>query len=142
MAKKLTKKVEAELKQYVNEYGEKKSVYDVEKKAIDKLNSNIKEIMTGYDLEAYDGGDFAVTCTVSEEEAMNEDMLLEVIKSKIWVDKGDAQCPFIKIVEQVDFDALEKAMYLGTFTEEDMLEISKCKETKKKTTLRLKKVKK
>lgn len=139
--KKLTKKVEAELKQYVNEYSEKKSVYDEEKKVIDKLNGSIKELMTEYELSEYEGDNVTVTCTVSDTEKMNEDMLLEVIKTKIWAGNGSMQCPFIKTVEQVDFDALEKAIYNGDLSKEQLLEIGKCKEVKSTTTLRIKKKK-
>ena len=139
--KKITKKEKETLEKYVSEYGEKKDVYDVEKKLIDKLNNDIKEIMTKYNLEDCESGDYTVTCTVSEEETMNEDRLLEIIKSVIWAGKGSMECPFIKRVEHVDFDELEKAIYNGDLSKEQLLEIGKCKQVKQKTVLRLKKKK-
>ena len=142
--KKMSKKIEAELKQYVEDYGEKKAVYDKEKKVIDGLNSSIKEIMLKYGQDACESGDFTATCTVSESDDMNEERLLHVLKNVLWADKGSMHCPFIKLVEQVDFDALEKAIYQGELTEEQLLEINKCRETKQRVTLRIskKKVKK
>ena len=139
--KKLTKKVENELKQYINAYGEKKAVYDEEKKVVDKLNSSIKNLMLEYGLDKMEGTDFSVTCTVSDTSEMNEDMLLEVIKSVVWADKGSMHCPFIKTVEQVDFDALEKAMYNGEISKEHLAEIGKCRESKQRVTLRVSKKK-
>lgn len=125
----------------MNSYSDKKSIYDEEKKALDKLNASIKELMTEYDLTEYEGDNATVTCTVSDTEKMNEDKLLEVIKQKIWAGEDGTACPFIKTVEQVDFDALEKAIYNGDISKEQLVEIGKCKEVKSVTTLRIKKKK-
>ena len=138
MASKLTKKEKEELQQYIEQYGQKKTVYDLEKKTIDKLNNSIKELMTKYSLEKYDSDTYSVSCTVNEIEEMNEEKLLAIIKSVIWADKGSMHCPFIKTVEQVDFDALEKAIYNGDISKEHLLEIGKCKEVKQRTVLRFK----
>ena len=64
------------------------------------------------------------------EETFDEAQLLQVIKSNWVKTHGSMECPLIRTMEYVDLDALEKAVYNGNISTEELLEIDKCRITK------------
>ena len=123
------------LDELIPQYAMNKSEMDSYKKICDKENAEIKKLMTDLVLPFYEAGEYKATCTISERESMNEEMLLEIAHHH-----GISE--IVKTKEYIDFDALEKAIYDGKISQEILLEFDKAKEVKKVTTLRVSKIKK
>ena len=123
------------LDELIPQYAMNKSEMDSYKKICDKENAEIKKLMTDLVLPFYEAGEYKATCTISERESMNEEMLLEIAHNH-----GISE--IVKTKEYIDFDALEKAIYDGKISQEILLELDKAKEVKKVTTLRVSKIKK
>lgn len=123
------------LDELIPQYAMNKSEMDSYKKICDKENAEIKKLMTDLVLPFYEAGEYKATCTISERESMNEEMLLEIAHYH-----GISE--IVKTKEYIDFDALEKAIYDGKISQEILLELDKAKEVKKVTTLRVSKIKK
>lgn len=123
------------LDELIPQYAMNKSEMDSYKKICDKENAEIKKLMTDLVLPFYEAGEYKATCSISERESMNEEMLLEIAHHH-----GISE--IVKTKEYIDFDALEKAIYDGKISQEILLEFDKAKEVKKVTTLRVSKIKK
>lgn len=117
-------------------YADNKSKADTYKKLCDAQNSKIKELMTNLNQDVWESDGYKATCSVSTRETINEEMLLEILKT-------NGECEgIIKTKEYVDFDALESAIYKNLIPEDIILQMDKAKESKQVTTLRISKIKK
>ena len=120
-------------------YAENKAMLDDYKKICDKENKQIKELM---DEGSYEAGGYKATKSVQVRESMNEDKLLEILKDLD--DNYDIDCygtNLIKTKEYVDMDVLESLIYKGKLSNEVLMDIDKCRESKEVVTLRISKVK-
>ena len=130
------------LNELVESYYLNKTELDSYKKLCDNQNKSIKDLMLEMNVEDYDSDNYHASRKVSTRENFNEEQLLEFIRSTIWADKGSMHCPYIKTKYVVDYDALEKAIYNGDITKEQLLEMEKCKTVTEVVTLRVTKRKK
>ena len=133
------KKLEAEkpmtLDKLIPEYGEKNTECNALKKVVADLNSKVK---TAIHLALKENEDIKIggwECKLSVEESseMNEEKLIEFAK----IHKLD----IIRQREYIDFDALENLIYKGDISKKILVEMSKCKEIKKKEVLRINRIK-
>ena len=131
-----------ELDELIPSYAKNKEEMDFYKKAADKENAKIKSIMLDSKLDSRQVGDYKATCSVSQRESMNEEILISLFSS---VPSFVGITDEYKIVKQrpyIDFDALEKAIYDGKLNQDQLLELNKAKEVKEVVTLRVTKIKK
>ena len=130
----------SKLSTLVERWGKNKTVLDPLKKEVDKDAAEIKMIMLEEELDTSVSGDYTASLTFKTTEAFDEDALLTYLKSAL-VGK-DGVCPYMLFVEVVNWDAIEKAIYNGEITKEQVLEIDKFKTVKKTPTLNFVKPKK
>ena len=127
--------MENNLDKLIPQYAQNKSEMESYRKICDRENAEIKKIMLDKKLPEHIIGNYKATCTVSQRENMNEDILLEIFRTHDITG-------IIKTKEYVDFDALEKAIYDGKISEDVLLEMNKAKETKEVVILKVTKLKK
>lgn len=129
----------SELSELVARWGSNKSTADNLKKDIEADAAKIKQIMIDEELEESESGGFLAKLSFQNKESMDEEGLLKFIKSVLWNGKGSMECPYIERIEVINFDALEKAMYEGTISKEQVLEMNKFKIVTRVPVLKLKK---
>lgn len=140
--KKLTKKELQELQETVALWLKDKVVIDGFKKGVETRASRIKELMIAGGLKELPSGDYVAKLSFQHKETMNEDALLEWILTDLWGDKGSMECPYIKRVPVIDWDALEKDIYNEKISKEKVLEMDKFKDVVDTPVLKYSKVKK
>ena len=123
-------------------YVENKTELDSYKKLVDKENAEIKSIMLDGKLDSYPVGDYNATCTISTRETINEEMLVSLFTSVPAFEKLCGEYGIVKQKPYIDFDALEKVLYDGKLSDDQILEINKAREVKEVVTLRVTKLKK
>lgn len=121
------------LEELIVNYGTNKSKLDKLKKLVDADNSEIKSIMTNDNINEYSCNGYTVKLTVQNRESINEIKLLELLQSH----ESDIPAGIIKVKPYVDTDALESAIYNGLIPQEILVDMNKCKETKKVNTLKV-----
>ena len=134
---------DSDLDALINQYAENKSELDSYKKICENENNKIKDTMLELGLKTYSTEKYSVTRSVSVKETFDEEKLMNFIKTVLWKDSenGSMPCPYIKIKYVVDYDVLEKAIYNGEISKEQLVEMDKCKDVKETVTLRLTKKK-
>ena len=137
-----TEVVKDELDNLIQQYAMNKTEFDSYKKICDKENAEIKAIMLDGKIDSRISGDYKATCTVSQRESMNEEVLLSLFTSVPGFVGVTDEYEIVKQRPYVDFDALEKAIYDGKLTQDQLLELDKAKEVKEVVTLRVTKIKK
>lgn len=120
------------LKNLINDYAEQNSLFNATKKVVDKLKSEIKEAFSESKISEFDTGDFTAVLSNVEKQSFNEELMIPIIKT--FGVRG-----VVKKKEYVDMDALEKAIYSGKITAEQVLQLDKCKETTSSQRLTIKK---
>lgn len=95
-------------------------------------NSQIKEMMTSGGMDSYTFDGYKALIVESHKDTIDEDMLLEILK-----DNKLTNC--IKIVEVVDMDALENAIYNGKVPMNVMKKMDSCKKSSTVVSLRVSK---
>ena len=127
------------LKELIDRYGNLKSEIDSYKKQVDEDNAEIKRIMLESNCEKETGTDYKATCKIITTESFNDAKLLAKLKS-IWSEThGSMTNPFIKRIEVVDMEEVEKAIYSGEIDPKDLAD---CKDIKTQTRLTVSKIKK
>ena len=86
----------------VDRWGKNKKVLDPLKKDVDKDAAEIKQLMLEEKLDTSISGEFTAVLSFTNKESIDEDGLLDYIKSVLWGTKGSMQCPYIKTVEVID----------------------------------------
>lgn len=123
------------LEQMIDDYKEGKDKENALKKSNNALNKNIKSYMQEHNLNNASSDKYTVSLSVTNKESLNEDLAIEIIKSKLG---GPLLATVIKQKEYIDEDALEKLIYNGDFDPNDLV---KAKITKTIHTLRVTKKK-
>ena len=131
------------LEELVPLYGKQNTECNALKKVVADLNTKLKTIIKSLKQEnkdiMIDG--WKCSLTVTKEDKVNEDKLLEVLKAD-WIEhNGSMECPYIKHKEYIDSDELERYIYAGKMSKETMLKMDQCNEKTTKETLRCTKVK-
>lgn len=137
MARRKLDKPNVTLEELVEVWGTNKTTADGLKKIVEKDAAQIKEIMLSEKLTESKSGKYTAKLSIQHKEKFNEDGLLEYIKTKLWGDKGSMECPYIKRVEVIDWDALESAIYNEKITKAQLIEIDKFRETIETPVLKL-----
>ena len=119
-----------------------KQIADPLKKAIETKAARIKELMMTGGLAEVPDGDFVAKLSFQHKESMNEEGLMNWILTTLWADKGSMECPYIKRVPVIDWDALEKAIYNEEIPKELITEMDKFREVVDTPVLKYSKVKK
>ena len=122
-------------------YANNKAEFDSYKKLCDTDNAKIKELMLAEDISERQVEGYKATCTVSQRETMKEDILISMFTSVPEFIELAEEYNIVKQKPYVDFDALEKVIYDGKLSNEQLLELDKAKESKDVVTLRISKVK-
>ena len=130
------------LEELIEEYAQNKHEYDFIKKECDRGNSKIKDLMTELNLDVYTTDEHKVIKSIQHRQTLNEDVLLDYFLTVPAYHKIAQVYGIVKTKSYVDMDALEKAIYDGGFSDEQLLELNKAKEYKDVVTLRLTKNKK
>lgn len=138
-------KIEEYLKELVESYGMNKKENDDLKKIVDNQNKEIKSLMESNNLKKFESDNYKVSYSVSTRDTIDEELLLSEAKTFTIADgidlKSAQEVGLIKTKEYVDMDVLESLMYKGGISEEDLMKIDKCRETKEVITLRVSKKK-
>ena len=139
-------KVEEYLKDLVEAYGSNKKETDDLKKVVDSQNKQIKELMESNNLTKFESDNYKVSLSISTRDVIDEEQLLAEARTFVIADgidlKSAEEVGLIKTKEYVDMDVLESLMYKGGISEEDLLKIDKCRDTKEVAMLRVSKIKK
>lgn len=125
----------------VERWGKNKKIFDPLKKEVDNDGKEIKELMLAEKLDTSSSGEFTACLSFSTKELFDEEGLVTYLTKTLWGKKKSA-CPYVKTVEIVDWDAIEKAIYNGEITKDQVLEIDKFKTVTKTPVLKLGKQKK
>ena len=118
-----------DLERMVSNYYMNKQDLDSYKELCDKENKEIKKVMEELELDIHEFGDYKVTRTVSNRETINEDVLLDIVRSH--------NIPVIKTKEYVDMDALESLIYNNQIPKDILLQMDKARNCNEVVTLRV-----
>jgi len=104
----------------VAHYGELDAQIKDLSKERDEDKSAIKDELERQGLSDYTAGGYKVTRQVSYRTTIDEEKMLNVLKTD-WAERyGSMECPYIKRVEVVDMEALEAVIYAGELSDEVM----------------------
>lgn len=123
------------LKTLINDFADKNKLFKSVEKECNNLKSDIKGIMSDMKITDFDTGDYTAVLPTVTKETVDEELLIPFIKNLNI--RG-----IVKKKEYVDMDALEKAIYSGKISQENLIEMNKYKTSSSYTTLRVKKNKK
>ena len=125
------------LSELISEWGKNKSECDSLTKLVKRDAATIKDIMISEKLTESTSGKYIAKLSFQHKEQFDEEGLLNYIKTNLWGDKGSMECPYIKRVEVIDWEAIESAIYNENITPDQLLEIDKFKETNEVPVLKL-----
>lgn len=109
---------EDKLKMLVTEYFDTKERMDFEKKRVEKLNSEIKELMSELDLTELNNGYCTAKYTVEQRVTTDEEGLAHYLATKT---KSNS----VYLKEAINSDKLESEIYNDLFSEEELSEMNK-----------------
>lgn len=120
----------AKLEELVASYGKHNADAKELKKVCDTENAEIKKLMVSDNLTNFSANGYTVKYSVSKQESLNEDKVLDILK-RDWEIRGNgAECPYIKTKEYIDMDMLESVLYKGEIPQDVMAELNTCRITK------------
>ena len=128
---------EQELNDLIEAYGLNKAELDSYKALCDKENAEIKNIMAEADIQKFNSSTYTATYSIQHRTTMNEDKVIGIIRTH---DLPDS-LGIIKVLEYIDDDALESAIYKGLIPDAIVKEIGECMTVKEIPTLKLSKKK-
>lgn len=126
---------EKNLKNLINDYADKNKLFNSVKKEVDHLKTDIKTTMSEMKLTDFDTGDYVATVSTVTKESFDDELLVAFVK-------GLGIRGAVKKKEYVDMDVLEKAIYNGKISQEQLIEMERCKNSTSYQTLKIKKNKK
>lgn len=126
---------EETLKSTINHYADRNRLFNSVKKECDNLKADIKTAMSEMKLKDFDTGDYIATVSTVTKESFNEELLVNFVK-------GLGIRGAVKKKEYVDMDVLEKAIYNGRVSQEQLIEMERCKNSTSYQSLKIKKNKK
>ena len=112
----------------VEKYYLDKVVVDTYTKLCKPGNEAIKAELVARNISSWQTDDLEVTYRVDVSKTLNETKLLDILKADWVANHGKAKCPWIKKVEVVDMEELEKALYDNQV---DARLVESCKEEKR-----------
>lgn len=124
-----------ELYELIDQYGQNNTKLNALKKTCDSLKSDIKNTMSKLDATKFDTGTYTVVLSTVSKESMDDDLLVDFVRNL-------GLRGVIKKKEYVDMDKLEKAIYAGKLTKEQLVEMDKCKVVSSYQKLTVRKTKK
>lgn len=139
----MAKKEKMTLEELVPLYGEENTKCNALKKVVADLNAKIKSTIKELNQQnkdiIIDG--WKCSLSITQEDKVNEERLLQVLKEDWAAHNGSMECPYIKRKEYIDEEELERYIFAGKMSKEVIFEIDKCNEKVTKETLRCSKVK-
>lgn len=123
----------------INDYGDRDTQIKSLKRLCDEEKEQIKEYLAEHGQDNYSTGHYTVSRIVAEQETLNEEKLLPILKSYWATTHGSVECPYIKTKEYIDMDKLEEAIYQKELTPNVLAEMDACREVKTTVALRCKK---
>lgn len=124
-----------ELYELIDQYGQNNTKLNALKKTCDSLKSDIKTTMSELDATEFDTGTYTAVLSTVSKESMDDDLLVDFVRNL-------GLRGVIKKKEYVDMDKLEKAIYAGKLTKEQLVEMDKCKVVSSYQKLTVRKTKK
>ncbi len=124
-----------ELYELIDQYGQNNTKLNALKKTCDSLKSDIKTTMSKLDATEFDTGTYTAVLSTVSKESMDDDLLVDFVRNL-------GLRGVIKKKEYVDMDKLEKAIYAGKLTKEQLVEMDKCKVVSSYQKLTVRKTKK
>lgn len=124
-----------ELYELIDQYGQNNTKLNALKKTCDSLKSDIKNTMSELDATEFDTGTYTAVLSTVSKESMDDDLLVDFVRNL-------GLRGVIKKKEYVDMDKLEKAIYAGKLTKEQLVEMDKCKVVSSYQKLTVRKTKK
>ena len=124
-----------ELYELIDQYGQNNTKLNALKKTCDSLKSDIKNTMSKLDATEFDTGTYTAVLSTVSKESMDDDLLVDFVRNL-------GLRGVIKKKEYVDMDKLEKAIYAGKLTKEQLVEMDKCKVVSSYQKLTVRKTKK
>lgn len=137
MARKKAESQKEKLNNLIASWGKNKSECDDLTKLVKKDAAVIKEIMISEKLTESISDKYIAKLSFQHKEQFDEEALLKYIKTKIWADKGSMECPYIERIEVINWESLENAIYNGTITKKQLVEMDKFKEVTETPVLKL-----
>ena len=116
------------LDELIPQFAEHKEKEGELKKLCDIENLEIKQLMAQENLKKYEAGGYQVNYIESNREKMNEEKLLGLLH-KHFSKKQLKELKLVKMVEQIDENALENAIYNNLVGAEFVTEMASCKES-------------
>ena len=138
----MSKEIDKKLDTLVSHYGELDSQIKSLTKEFDSDKVTLKNLMSDNKYDNYTAGGYTVTRQVSYRTKIDENKMLEVLKADWKQRYGDLECPYIKVKEVVDSDALEAVIYAGELPAEVLAKLDGCQEKQEVVTLKCTKTKK
>lgn len=129
------------LDELIPQYASNKVELENYKKLCDRDNAQIKTIMGELVLSSYKTDEYKIFRIIQKREKLNEEVLLDLFTQNADLIEVAKKYNIIKVKEYVDVEALEKAIYDGGLSNDNLLTLNKAKETKEVITLRLSKIK-
>lgn len=131
-----------QLQKLIPEYGLNKSKADELKAVLDDGNKEIKRICKELSVDSMEVEGWTMSYKVVTKQSVNEDKMLDILKTYWSTHNGSMECPYIKKKEYVDIDALENEIFTGNLTDKDiLLKIKNCYTDKQEERLTIKKAK-
>lgn len=134
-------KLQNRLKKLIPIYGSNNTRLKELKTILEGDNKEIKGICKELSVDKMEIDGWKMNYTVVTKHNANEEQMLDIIK-KWWAAKnGSKHCPYIRVEEHVDTDAIEDGIYNGEFDKETLLAIKACYTTKMEDKLTISKIK-
>jgi hypothetical protein len=101
----------SELDKIIEMYTELKEECDKKGKVLNKLNTEIKSLLST--TEKYENDNYVVSCKKQERTSIDTDKIIPILK-----EKNLSHC--IKLVENVDENNLKEALFNGLISQKDL----------------------
>lgn len=135
------KKLQNRLKKLIPLYGSNKTQLDELKTVVDGDNKEIKSICKALSVDTMEVDGWKMNYSVVTKHNVNEAKMLEIVKHW-WAEKnGSKHCPYIRVEEHIDNEAIQDAIYNGEFDKETLLALRACDTEKPEEKLRISSVK-
>lgn len=124
------------LDELIESYGKHNDELNSIKKTCDSEKSQIKDLMATSDSTKYSSDNYTINYVTQERVAVDESMMLNIIKDYWSATYPNQQCPLIETKEFINMDALETALYNKELPNEVIKKLSDTRKITEVVTLR------
>ena len=122
----------------IREYCKKKAEASVLERRVKELGDKLKASLLNSGKREYSTGRYSIQLEVRKEEKVDTGKMLAILKNYWAEEHGDEMCPFIRTVEVIDEDALERFLYNHPLPEDTILALDSCRTTSTTNALKYK----